>query len=153
MTKSYTLITIFVLSVFAAFAQTEGAVTYQIPTINRDFVVRGCCPSVRIAPSSCSAMDIHKVEKEETVLDITDPELSGLTASPNPTKGMINVEVPANLIGFEIQIMDMTGRFVGSPITITDPSVQLNLEGEAGIYLITIRTEKAIITERIFLDN
>ena len=153
MTKSYALLSILIVSVFAAFGQTEDVVTYQIPTINRDYVVRGCCSPARINPSSCTAMDTNKLEKTDPILDITDPELSGLTASPNPTKGIINVVVPANFIGFEIQIIDMTGRFVGAPIPITDPSVQLNLECEAGIYLITIRTVKAIITERIFLDK
>lgn len=94
----------------------------------------------------------EKVEQEDA-LDITDPELSGLMASPNPTKGYLSVSIPPNLIGFEIQVIDMTGRFVGNSVPITGERVDLNIEGESGVYLIYIQTDTEIITERILLDK
>lgn len=116
---------------------------------------RGCTiPISTLSPSSCCATIVRKVEKsEDEALDITDPELSGLMASPNPTKGYLTVSVSPNLIGREIQIIDMTGRFVGGPVPITGTTVNLNIEGESGVYLLSIRTEKSMITERILLDK
>lgn len=89
----------------------------------------------------------------EEILDITDPELSGLTASPNPTRGMISVLVPANLIGWTIQIHDMKGRSVGQPIPILNTSQEVTIEGESGLYLLTIVTDIGILTERIVLET
>ena len=164
MTHSFSLIAFLVLSVFS-FGQVDSekisidpATITPLPQVisAEEFRnnYRGCTvPSYAISPSSCCATVIRKVEKSEEALDITDPELAGMSAAPNPSKGYLSVSVPAKLIGYEIQIIDMSGRIVGNPVPITATTVNLNIEGGAGVYLIIIRTEDDIITERILLDK
>lgn len=165
MIHSFSLLTFITLSVFS-FGQAEPELISVDPATIQPLPhvisveefqknYRGCTiPISTLSPSSCCAPIVRKVEEsEDQALDITDPELAGLTASPNPTKGYLSVSIPPNLIGREIQIIDMTGRFVGGPVPITGTSVNLNIEGESGVYLLSIRTEKTVITERILLDK
>ena len=149
MKYSFVLISTCIFSIASSFGQSE-----TISTCERDFLVspRSCCSNYMPVPSSVEA-DILKETSEESLLDITDPELSGLMAQPNPTKGMISVIVPSNMIGLNIQVHDMMGRVVGNPILIESTSQELTIEGENGVYLITIVTEKEILTERILLDK
>lgn len=151
MNKSIVLLASILLTGFSSFGQTE----YAIPLIDldRSVVIRGCCSRVVPRPSGCTSVEIRNEEKSEEVLDITDPEISGLAASPNPTKGHLSVSVPASLIGYEITIIDMTGRFIGNPIPITGTTENLTIEGESGVYLLVIRTENKVIKERILLDT
>lgn len=152
MTNPLILCSSFILSAFLSFGQNEQTPVRSIEGISNSY--RGCCAPVRsYAPARCTPVYIPKVEKIEKSADITDPELSGFTASPNPTKGNLVIDVPASLIGQEMQIFDMTGRTVGKAIPITNSIEHLTLEGESGIYLISIKTEGKIITERILLQN
>ena len=89
---------------------------------------------------------------QEGSLDITDPEIDGLVVSPNPTKGHLSVSVPADYIGLEIRVVDMTGRFVGNSIPIVRTTESFSIEGESGMYLLMIRTRERVITERIQLN-
>lgn len=99
--------------------------------------------------------DVTIVQSQQNtgVLDITDPDIDGdgLVAKPNPTKGHLSVSVPANLIGREIVVIDMTGRFVGNPIPIQGTTESFTIDGESGMYLLVIETEDKVITERIQL--
>lgn len=151
MIKYFVLQLTFILASFSGFAQNEQPVATELPLIPRAYY--GCCiPEVQHQLSSCQVV-VQKEGEDQDVLDITDPELSGLVASPNPTKGYLSVSIPPSLIGYEIQVIDMTGRFVGSPVLITGTTENLTIDGESGVYLISIRTEKELITERILLDT
>lgn len=151
MTKSFILIASIILTSFSSFGQVEP--TVELISIQNSYL--GCCvPVTRYYQSSgCSPQVIRKIEKSQESLDITDPELDGFGASPNPTKGFLTIAVPPSLIGLELQVMDMTGRFVGSPVPITGTIEHLTIEGESGIYLISVRTDTEIITKRILLQN
>ena len=102
-----------------------------------------------------SDKDVTVVQSQQNSgsLDITDPDIDGdsLVVKPNPTKGHLSISVPANLIGREIRVIDMTGRFVGNPIPITGTTESLTIEGESGMYLLLIETEEKVITQRIQL--
>jgi hypothetical protein len=132
-----------------------GQIITEVPIIDLQSSYRGCCVPIvqRPVSSCCAAVVMQKEEKCEEVLDITDPETSGLMASPNPTKGRLSVSVPPNLIGYEIHVFDMTGRFVGVPIPIAGTTEEFTIEGKSGVYLIVVRTEKEVIKERILLDT
>ena len=137
---------------FLSFGQTDlGTIDYQHLT------VRGCTPRVSYIQATQKVDNIGIVSESEQQnsgsLDITDPEMANLSARPNPSKGPISIEVPASLIGFEIHVYDMSGRRVGNPVPITATTENMTLEGESGIYLIVIRTEKHVYTERILLDT
>ena len=160
MTKSFILLASIILTSFSSFGQiqqlAEKSVEPEIPVllIPRNSY-RGCCVPIEqyYQSTGCSPKVIRKVEETQESLDITDPELAGFGASPNPTKGHLTISVPPSLFGYELQVMDMTGRFVGNAVPITGAIEHLNIEGESGIYLISIRTETNLITKRILLQN
>lgn len=153
MTKSFILLASIILTSFSSFCQIEQTVPVRsISSIQSSY--RGCCtPVYKYAPARCTPLPVVKIEKSEDVLEITDPELDGLGASPNPTRGFLTISVPASLIGYELQVIDMTGRFVGNAVPITGGIEHLTIEGESGVYLISIRTETEIITKRILLQT
>jgi Secretion system C-terminal sorting domain len=151
MKYSFALISACILSIGSSFGQTE-----TISTCEREILIspRSCCSNYRIVPSGAE-IDILQDNSSESLLDITDPELSssGLTPSPNPTKGMISVVIPANKIGLTIRVLDMAGRMVGEPILIQSTTQELTIEGESGIYLIVVESEKEILTARVVLET
>lgn len=160
MMKSLILLPAICLMTFSSLAQG----TVEVPLIDLQSSYRGCCSPVVLRPAGCSRgvkstptiyteQVVQRVQRSEEVLDITDPEMSSLTASPNPTKGRLTVSVPSNLIGYEIVIVDMTGRFVGEPIPITGTTEDFTIAGESGAYLLVIQTEKELIKERIILNT
>ena len=150
MKYSFVLISIVILSISSAFGQSE-----TLSTCERDFLIspRSCCSNYMPVPSSMDA-DLLKETSDESLLDITDPELSssGLTPSPNPTKGMISVVIPANKIGLTIRVLDMAGRMVGEPILIQSTTQELTIEGENGMYLIVVESDQELLTARVVLE-
>ena len=157
MIRFFILPTLIILVSSSGFSQSE-ATPIQLEAVRSSY--RGCCSPVVLSPARCTPRSIiyteqviQGTEESKEVLDITDPEISLLGASPNPTKGRLSVSVAPSLIGYEIQVFDMTGRFVGSPIPITGTSEEFTIEGKSGVYLIVVRTEKEVITERILLDT
>lgn len=145
------LMATFFLSIGSSFGQTQTSGDQEIFQV---LSYRGCCSNYVILAPSAEDLDMNKDKSGEILLDITDPELSSnLSASPNPTRGMISVVVPANMIGMTIQVCDMTGRIVGEPIPIQTTTQQLTIEGESGMYLIMIQTDKEILTERVLLET
>lgn len=150
MKYSFVLISIVILSISSVFGQTG-----TLSTCERDFLIspRSCCSNYMLVPSSVQT-DILKEASDESLLDITDPELSssGLTPSPNPTKGMISVVIPANKIGLSIRVLDMAGRMVGEPVLIQSTTQELTIEGENGMYFILVESEKEILTARVVLE-
>lgn len=119
-----------------------------------DHSYRGCTVPVRMDPALIyTPQVIQHVETSKDVLDITDPEMSTISAAPNPTRGAISVTVSPALIGHEIQVIDMTGRVVGAPVQITGVTENIMLEGKSGVYLISIKTDRQVITERILLNK
>jgi len=150
MRNIFTLASILVCSGFISIGQTDLEVT-QLP--NR--AIQGCTYIPTVIQSTGGfdkEVTISQSEQNLGSLDITDPEIDGLVAKPNPTKGPISIKVPPTMIGQQIQVYDMTGRLVANPTPITMTSVDLTIEGEPGIYLIMIKTEKNVITERILLE-
>lgn len=84
-----------------------------------------------------------------------DLETKGIVLSPNPTNGLINIygNIPTDT--YEINITDLTGRFIMSDLRFFDSSsldYSLNLSGlslESGMYLISlVGSEGNLITER-----
>lgn len=150
MTKSFILLASILLCGTSVFGQVEQAAT----PIDISKHYYGCTkPVSKSAPTFYTEQVVQRVPRSEEALDITDPVLSGLVASPNPTKGHLNVSVPPSFIGYEIFIIDMRGRFVGSPIPITGTTANVNIEGESGVYILSIKTEEKVFTERIMLNT
>lgn len=113
----------------------------QNDLLTRDMVQGSCCQSNQ------------QLEKKTKDGDITDPELSGITTYPNPTRGDIALKLPEDLIGHDILVMDMSGRLVGEPTPITGQTETITIEGETGVYLIVVRTEAHVFTSRVLLEK
>ncbi|MFK7784097.1 MAG: T9SS type A sorting domain-containing protein [Crocinitomicaceae bacterium] len=152
MKNFFTLASILLVGGFTSFGQTEVQLT---EVSNSDVRAEGVLPTVIQSVGIFDRQSIiDQSEQLSGSLDITDPEMGdGLVVSPNPTKGNLSVSVPADLIGREIRIIDMTGRFVGNPIPIVGTTEKLTITGESGMYLLVIQAEERVITERIQLDT
>lgn len=157
MKYSFALSAALTLTSFLGFSQEET--TVNIEHVRSAY--RGCTvPVDHLRPTSCSApirmiespSNFEETENSSELLDITDPEMIDFAAAPNPSKGFLMVTVPPVLIGREITVYDMTGRQVGFPVQITGVSQPISIEGETGVYLISIQTEKQVLTKRILHD-
>lgn len=162
MTKSFLILVLITQAAFTSYGQTEKM---EAPEIKVEKIMQKSTDvlpirvgdlkldynTLELVQSCCQPVQVQGKSKDDT--DITDPELSGITTFPNPTRGDVSLKLSANLIGQEIQIIDMTGRVVAEPKRITSQTESLTIEGEAGVYLILVRTESETITSRIILDK
>lgn len=72
---------------------------------------------------------------------------------PNPATDLVRVTLPAASGRAELVLMDAAGRMVMNDVTATDNAV-LNVGDLAnGVYLLTVRTEAGISTERISVQH
>ncbi len=157
MKYSFALSLSFLFSAFCGFSQIE--ISSDLPLIRDGY--RGCAvPISCLRPTSCSGPiqimenpeGVQNSEASDDLLDITDPEMVDFGAAPNPTKGQLIISVAPVLLNHEITVYDMTCRQVGFPVTISNVSQPISIEGEAGIYIIAIPTNEQVLTKRILLE-
>ena len=80
----------------------------------------------------------------QSQLDVRD-----LLVYPSPTDGMINFELPREMVGAELQLLDASGRLVLSDRIRTTKTSQ-DLSGlESGTYVLRITSEETIYNGRI----
>jgi hypothetical protein len=72
---------------------------------------------------------------------------------PNPTNGIVSIEVPANLNqGSTIEVRDLSGRLVAATSTIQAGIVRMDLSSEAaGTYFISLRSNGNVLREKLVL--
>lgn len=72
---------------------------------------------------------------------------------PNPATELVRVTLPAGTGRAQFVLMDAAGRMVANEVTATDRAM-LNVRDLAnGVYLLTVRTEAGISTERISVQH
>ncbi len=80
----------------------------------------------------------------------TNPILSS-SVYPNPTKGIVNVSIPALTETATIKLFDLQGRQILSKET-SDINTSFGIENlQDGIYLVNIENEQASVTKKIIL--
>jgi FG-GAP-like repeat/Secretion system C-terminal sorting domain/ASPIC and UnbV len=75
---------------------------------------------------------------------------------PNPTKENLYIEIPSDEIAsLQIQLFDMQGKLLPAPIweVSEKDEIKLNLQLNAGFYILKITTAERSIKERIFITH
>lgn len=79
-------------------------------------------------------------------LGVDDVNVNAFTIYPNPTRDVVNVDLPADIYDVSVTLTDMTGRNI--PILFTNDHFDIsNLS--AGIYLVTMQSGTVSVTQRI----
>ncbi len=107
-------------------------------------------------PSPCEEMQFGEVEDycieiTDNVVNVNETQRAGWNIYPNPTRGLIYVDLPEGL--HTIEVFDLTGRMVVQQPSQGNTAITLdNLN--AGIYLVRLITEGVpVATKRIVLQK
>ncbi len=132
-------------------AQNDGNVSFVLRGSTSNFMKISSkegnnAPKLIIEYSNNSA----KSSQEGTVLTTQNFEdNNAIFVYPNPTKSLLNFKIEnADIKNGKIQVFDVTGRLVKTK-SISGKSMQLQLDGPAGIYIIRIQTKSTSTIKRI----
>lgn len=86
----------------------------------------------------------------DQVLAVKGVDASTFTVYPNPSNNILNVSNSVNDMIKSVQIKDLTGKTVKESNFVSKSSIQMNIADiAAGVYMMTIKTDKGSITKRI----
>ena len=86
----------------------------------------------------------------DQVLSVQGVEASNFSVYPNPTNNVLNISNKTNDLINAVQITDLTGKTVKESNFIAKSSIQMNISDiAAGVYMMTIKTDKGSITKKI----
>lgn len=103
---------------------------------NQPFSIAGGNEDITV---SMVVSDVNEIAK--TVVDIY----------PNPTTGIINIDMPFENQEVEISVLDITGKIVLSEIANTSTTTVDLSNSQAGVYMLRIQTATETITQKIIL--
>lgn len=100
-------------------------------------------------PSGCMARLPGEEEGGQTVSE----ELTGFSVYPNPSDGIISIDVPEGSIGKTATVLDLSGRIVYTGI-ISQEHSSIDISAfESGIYFIRMDAENETYTQRIVIQH
>lgn len=98
----------------------------------------------------CNSNDITlKVIDKEVILDIEDYEPMNLSAIPNPTDGTFEIHFGTFVPEAELTISNILGQTISKYTAQNTDSCQVTIDGAAGIYFITAKTENSTGTFKV----
>lgn len=115
--------------------QGTHVLTYTYTTAN------GCdvAATTSVLVTSCAGID--------ELLDL------GIIVAPNPTSGIINIQVPESLSNSQLRVMDAKGGLLVASRQLTLGTNTIDLSGmETGIYYVSIVTSKGTYNSKIVLQ-
>ena len=109
--------------------------------------------NVRLSVATCFGMDI--IEKKTTINVGIRPNNSELKCRifPNPTNGIVRIELPTNQHIKSIRIIDLMGKQLFYKEVIQLSTYQLDLSYLAiGIYYIAVATKDRVVYKKLILE-
>ena len=101
--------------------------------------------------SNGDAASIRMLTSDENIVSLDDEELSGLSIYPNPSNGILNVDVSKN-DNYSVQISDIVGKvIVDDKITSSTTFDLMHLDG--GVYFVNISNNEISKTEKIVIEK
>jgi hypothetical protein len=86
----------------------------------------------------------------DQVLSVKGVDASKFTVYPNPANNILNVSNSVNDMINSVKITDLTGKTVKESNFVAKSSIQMNIADiVAGVYMMTIKTDKGSITKKI----
>jgi aminopeptidase YwaD len=77
-------------------------------------------------------------------------KLESIKIYPNPAKDILNIELPANIKNFSLEINDMSGKLISTHGNESKINVS---KLPNGVYLCTIKSDGETITKKIIIDK
>ncbi len=79
--------------------------------------------------------------------------MTNTSVYPNPTKDLLNIEIPNAVGTSKLKLYDVQGRFVMETITNTTFEI-MNIENlQSGVYLLSIENENNKTVKKVILNK
>lgn len=85
------------------------------------------------------------------ITDLNEPS-GDLSLFPNPSDGIITVNIKGTQFDGRIEIQDITGKIVYSS-SINDNKLQLSLNASPGLYFVRFISNKNVLTKRLIIEK
>ena len=89
-----------------------------------------------------------KIKVIPTTVSLVDVSYSNIEIFPNPTNGHLSIDLTQCKHATEIEVIDINGKVIHSLLYQENQLIDLNFEGPAGIYFLTIKSENSKSTTR-----
>jgi hypothetical protein len=88
-----------------------------------------------------------KIQVVPAPVSLVEVSNSSLGVFPNPTNGHVSLDLTQCKDAIELKVMDLNGKVIHSMLYQKNQLIDLNFEGPAGIYLLSIESgdKKAVI--------
>jgi len=67
---------------------------------------------------------------------------SSITVNPNPTRGELTIQLQGDYQNILVEISNMTGQVVATKTVSHEHTINMNIEGQAGMYYVKVRNER-----------
>lgn len=123
-----------------------------------DYVNDACMYMFTVGQKNVALAYINTIlpDFKSNVLNTESFVNSNFTIYPNPNKGIFNIEFKEVVADFTVKILDVTGKaiydyeFSGNSDLIKE--INLNSLASKGIYFMTIKSDKDVITKKIVIE-
>jgi hypothetical protein len=103
-----------------------------------------------VNPTGVHALFIDNLFVDQVVLSVKGVDASKFTVYPNPANNILNISNSVNDLISNVQINDLTGKTVKESNFVAQSSIQMSISDiAAGVYMLTIKTDKGSITKKI----
>lgn len=115
------------------------------------YTVTGPCGTA--SASRVITITAHREENHnETAAITTGSETTGIKLYPNPTTGMVTIEVAGNTTATTVVLTDMSGRTITTQTT-TDPTITFDMSNlPAGVYLMNVNAGGKVYNEKVVVQ-
>ena len=96
-----------------------------------------------------TALGIRLLINDVWGVGLNEVALEGISVYPNPSEGIINVDV-ANNAGVIVTVYDMMGKVLSSKVVEGTTSFDLTKNG-SGMYLVKVSNDKGTVVERVVI--
>ncbi|PQB04995.1 T9SS type A sorting domain-containing protein [Aureitalea marina] len=80
----------------------------------------------------------YRLDISTNILELPDLQVNGIQVFPNPTDGMVNIQLPEGLDGRQLQVYDQLGRLLKS-ISLEGTNSRINLSDlSSGVYFLKL---------------
>jgi hypothetical protein len=121
----------------------DGTHTFYTPSGSLSLNTGTIEASVTISAgtNSCTALSIHEEVQ------------SNLTAFPNPTSGAITIDLGQSFNSTYVRVLNMLGQTVFNQTYFGTSQINLNIDGNPGMYILEVNTEKGATSRISVLKN
>ena len=81
-----------------------------------------------------------KIEVVPTTVNLVEVSVSNIDVFPNPTNGLVLIDLTAFKQPTELKIIDLNGKVIQSAFYYENQKISLNIEGPAGAYVLIVES-------------